>query len=80
MYVEFDDDVLLSIFNFFNIKGSSDEDKLELLVERHSEEEIYAVISEHWCDNCFRYIPENSEYCPYCGSTNIIIKKKIKLD
>ena len=26
------------------------------------------------------HIPENTEYCPYCGSTNIIIKKKIKLD
>ena len=77
LYVEFDDDVLSSIFNFYNIKGSSDEDKLELLIERHSEEEIYAVISEHWCDNCFTYIPETSEYCPYCGSTNIIIKKKM---
>ena len=78
LYVEFDEDVLSSIFDYFNIKGNSNEDKLNLLVDIYSEEEVYNLINGKWCENCFTYIPENSEYCPNCGSTKIIIKRKIK--
>lgn len=195
LYVEFDDDILSDVFNFFNINNNFNEDKLKLLVDKHSEDEIYSfivsstkinkkidelkktkekykdfiitytteisklfsisiydsnfvecvmnnysveevvvelfkfnpkiVISDNlpsisnndkrnvcpkcgktlytyikrcpycnyvlgtkikpkksvkkignWCDNCFTHIPENSEYCPYCGSINIKFKFK----
>ena len=45
LYVEFDDEILKKVFNYFNLNESSDEENLRLLVDKYSREEIIKTIN-----------------------------------
>ena len=44
LYVEFDDEILKNVFDYFNLDESSDEENLRLLVDKYSREKIFKII------------------------------------
>ena len=44
LYVEFDEEILKNVFDYFNLDESSDEENLRLLVDKYSREKIFKII------------------------------------